>query len=219
MGCDIHLLVEKEVDSKWSVEEGFVADFYDKDDNYFSRSEFLSTERPVQKRNYPLFSVLAGVRSDDEVTPISEPRGFPSDISEFARGFYCSWDLDLHTRSYVYLNEVLAYLETFNETYSRKVKLTQDKYKEYIKTGKVDNTYSPLTYNQKLVPVTDEDMRKIIQGKIKAEAFTTPYVEKVIDVPVISYLDDFINKTIPQLKERSSREDYSDIRLVFGFDN
>jgi hypothetical protein len=66
MGCDIHLLVEKEVDSKWSVEEGFVADFYDKDDNYFSRSEFLSTERPVQKRNYPLFSVLAGVRSDDK---------------------------------------------------------------------------------------------------------------------------------------------------------
>ena len=57
-------------------------------------------------RNYRLFAVLAGVRaSDDDPEPISEPRGFPADVSELVAEHH-SGD---HSASWLTVEEILTW--------------------------------------------------------------------------------------------------------------
>lgn len=58
MGCDIHGVWQKFEDNKW----------IDIPSNY------------EQNRHYQLFAILAGVRNNYDVTPISKPKGLPEDF-------------------------------------------------------------------------------------------------------------------------------------------
>lgn len=57
MGCDIHMHIEVKINGKW--------------EHYGA---------PNITRNYTMFGMLAGVRNQD-VEPISQPKGFPYDAS------------------------------------------------------------------------------------------------------------------------------------------
>lgn len=70
MGCDIHAYVE-------------VVDHYP--DGCSFAHGFAALE---MDRNYGLFAVLAGVRNDDSIRPLSEPRGVPPDLSSLASDDY-----------------------------------------------------------------------------------------------------------------------------------
>jgi hypothetical protein len=59
-------------------------------------------------RNYALFTVLANVRSRHGYEVISTPRGLPDDVSDEVNQ-YLDEDGDLHSRSYLTLNELLEY--------------------------------------------------------------------------------------------------------------
>ena len=60
---------------------------------------------PVDIRNYQLFGILAGVRFCP-ADPIVEPRGIPSDVSDYVRDKYEENEDDWHTPSWYSLYEL-----------------------------------------------------------------------------------------------------------------
>ena len=66
----------------------------------------LYTCTPYDGRNYELFGILAGVRSNG-FDPIDYPRDLPDDVSEEIRDEHMDWGSDAHSASYYYLSELL----------------------------------------------------------------------------------------------------------------
>lgn len=85
MGCDIHAHVElKLADGRWH-----------------------HMNAPHVDRNYALFTKLAGVRQHgDEITPFSEPRGLPEDISEVTALLRKLEGADGHSDSWISRSEI-----------------------------------------------------------------------------------------------------------------
>lgn len=90
MGCDIHCCWETYRNGAWTSEDEW-------DEYGFPRDEILS------KRNYYLFGLLAGVRRDN-LEPISEPRGFPANMSPQGTTWASYVE---HTPSWLTLDELL----------------------------------------------------------------------------------------------------------------
>ena len=86
MGCDIHLYVEIKVKGQWHL---------------FSH--------PRIKRNYELFGIMAGVRSDIP-NPISEPKGLPPDLSHMVAIDY-EYNRDAHSESWFNRDEISQLIE------------------------------------------------------------------------------------------------------------
>lgn len=87
MGCDIHCYAERQVDGKYEIIE-----------NLF----------PFDRRDYGLFAWLAGVRNYSAITPISEPRGLPEDVSTSVKEDFSRWGGDAHSDSWLSVPELLA---------------------------------------------------------------------------------------------------------------
>ena len=66
----------------------------------------IYTCTPYDGRNYELFGVLAGVRSN-EFNPIDYPRGLPEDVNEEIKNEHQEWDVDAHSATYYTLDELL----------------------------------------------------------------------------------------------------------------
>lgn len=119
MGCDIHSFAEVKTEGKWKrIEDKIFPDWND------------FTTEPFGCRSYSLFGFLAGVRNYSESEVIIEPRGLPLD-SEYLnsptdypeiRSYWTeepvkvetnlddiSSDMNYHTHSHIYLNELLAF--------------------------------------------------------------------------------------------------------------
>lgn len=92
MGCDIHVRVEVRTNGKWQP------------------TEYNMDTEPFGWRSYSVFAWLAGVRNYSHITPISEPRGLPGDMSDEVRdwfGYGDEWS-DFHSLSHLTLAELLA---------------------------------------------------------------------------------------------------------------
>jgi len=85
MGCDIHLHAEVKVENEW---------------HHYAEIDV--------RRNYNLFSLMAGVRGfyEGSPTPIHEPRGLPSDMSVVTNISYKECDMDAHSASYLRSDEI-----------------------------------------------------------------------------------------------------------------
>ena len=83
MGADIHIFIERK----------------DSDNNYW----YGFGDNIHAERSYSMFGAIAGVRSD-EVTPISEPRGFPPDYSAYDKGIKDEYAF--HSWTYLTPNEL-----------------------------------------------------------------------------------------------------------------
>lgn len=88
MGCDIHAFAEK------------------KNDN--GSYEMLPFS-PFDMRWYGAFGFLADVRNYSAVSPISKPRGIPSDASNEVIEECKSWGIDGHSHSWLSVNELLEF--------------------------------------------------------------------------------------------------------------
>jgi hypothetical protein len=107
MGCDIHLITEIKIDNKWIL--------FDK--KIFTDGFNNQVSSPFNERNYRVFALLANVRNDYGIKPISPPKGLPDD-SEFlnfkiekyiTRKDDIFFDSDYHHHSHLTLKEFLEY--------------------------------------------------------------------------------------------------------------
>ena len=98
MGCDIHSFVEICENGKW---QHCVLEWP------CEQSRFC--EGPFSWRSYWLFGMLAGVRNYSAIPPISEPRGWPDDVSYVCKLEYDDQLGDGHNHSYFTLKELLEF--------------------------------------------------------------------------------------------------------------
>ena len=111
MGCDIHLYTEtlRSINGKlqWVNADHWELDRYFEDSTDWR--DRLSVISLWDIRNYYMFSILAGVRNYSDNVPISEPRGFPDDVSPMVKFKKESWGSDGHSHSYFTLKELADY--------------------------------------------------------------------------------------------------------------
>lgn len=88
MGCDIHAWGERLENGKYETNNLLTA---------------------FDCRSYGLFGFLANVRNYSMIPSISEPKGIPSDASEYYLRKVHSWNLDGHSHSYLTLQELLDF--------------------------------------------------------------------------------------------------------------
>lgn len=117
MGCDIHLFTEKKVNGKWTDQ---------------------NTNLEVY-RNYTLFSILADVRNYNNVIPISEPKGIPTDADEPFKNESDRMDSDAHSHSYITLQELADYLPKSSEKQGGMISAEQA---EKLDTGELPTSWS-----------------------------------------------------------------------------
>lgn len=117
MGCDIHPYVEilRDRDSSaWRNYDNWRMSIYESD------AGRMGVYPIYNRRNYALFSVLAGVRdySDSGITPISSPRGLPKDVSATVKKLCDECGSDGHSHSWLTLKEIRDYYKS-NPTVKR----------------------------------------------------------------------------------------------------
>jgi hypothetical protein len=102
MGCDIHMVLERQFDGVWVGINTYT--YLDKDAVHIS---VYKNDEPVdpdhsyigwkiRDRNYEFFAGLAGVRGDGP-----DPLGVPDDASLLARAMISSWGMDGHSHTYI----------------------------------------------------------------------------------------------------------------------
>ncbi len=198
MGCDIHINTEKRIKGKWEC-----ADPVENDEG-----ELIV---PIKKRVYfgrnpLLFALLANVNNDDGyVTPISEPKGLPKDVSDIVKKMSDQWDdSEGHSHSYYTLKELLEYIR--GEPTIKKVGFVPKEkwiqFQESLKTPTPD--YSIIFSSVSEIP-------QYLGSKPNLTVWE--YHELVAPVKEIS---NFFTKSLNKLKEIGKPED---VRIVFWFDS
>jgi hypothetical protein len=102
MGCDIHILTEKQLpNGTWESLDNSEVQDEGTDDEYFDVTHRISTDR-----NYALFGLMsAGVRCEFDFSFVSKDK-FPDDASQLAKDYNEQWDCDGHSHSWLTLNEI-----------------------------------------------------------------------------------------------------------------
>lgn len=197
MGCDIHFYVEqRQENGTWGV--------------IGSRDSFYGN------RHYLLFSILADVRNRDEypVIPISQPKGFPDDVSQEIKTE--DWGTDWHSRSWLTLKEILTYDWTQAREYTITTNLKE--YFYYLQRLTWDEYAIPddmyggniLTLEEiKDKKLTDYTEEELLKYHVKVEC-------KHLYSDLCGY---FWSKTIPNMLNLVHNGDFESVRCVFAFDN
>jgi hypothetical protein len=214
MGCDIHCFVEKRnTNGDWEQIKGFVSDMYKVESEYFSSDHYKMADSPFGKRNYTTFSVLAGVRDDIGNTPISSPRGLPSDVSDEADGEAKSWGDDGHSHSWLTAKEIREFRDMGGKL-KFKGYMTAEKYKEFKETGN-PFPYSDDVFGENILKASNEaceEVQRLVPDKI---VYTLVEWKQDAKERTGTLLGDGLR----QLMERSDTGDGDDVRIVFWFDN
>lgn len=145
MGCNIHCNLEYRRTKNEKYED---IDLY-KIDKYFSINGFEKVCL-YNERNYYLYGILAGVRNKI-VTPISNQKGLPNDVSNDIKILYES-SSDNHTCSYYTLIELKqAQLRYNEECLDELITLIEKRYCDTTNYG----------YNKKLTLEEDQNIRLV----------------------------------------------------------
>ena len=202
MGCDIHGVWQtKNAKNEWE-------DVEDIDDN----------------RNYRLFSILADVRNPGTITPICEPKGLPEDVfcsckppkDYMGYGSYCecnkiedSYERERkygdHSYSWLLASEIDKYLID-NPTIQLNYVVNREDYDKPNKDP--DDPYDSWCGSISGPGIV---VGKEIDGKVVPDNAT--HVDCIWSVKTTIAMYAFYEQFV-RLKE-----EYKDLRLVFGFDN
>jgi len=230
MGCDIHIRAEVRKDGKWNLvaEPKFENPFYDpeteakygKDDSsgYWKKM----CVDPYRGRNYDLFAFLANVRNDGLITPLSEPRGVPKDISDDGRAFMGDdgESVDGHSHSYFTLKELLEV--DWNQKIGQTGWITIKQYKE-LKAGKLPDSWSGGVFGHGIRHLKPDEADAHIKAGTEQEGddknWQAPrdYVSATWHNTLKDVCGYFHNNTLPMLKDLGYPPE--DIRIIFFFDN
>jgi len=211
MGCDIHFYVERKIDGVWVQQ--FDPTIEDPTNHPARWSKYW-----FHNRNYMLFGLLAGVRND-EITPLADPRGVPSDMSSSLSSEWNDWSGDGHTPSYFTLPELLEARDK-NSTFTGFVNIKN--YRIYKQTGQPTNVLSDINEvkwefrNQSHEIVPEAEMERYV--KMKAFLGETEYITEIIwERPNRTISSFFWEETLNKIIELDP--DPNNIRCVFWFDN
>ena len=83
MGCDIHLHTEVKINGEWQ---------------HYSVCHVT--------RNYALFALMADVRNDGSIEPVSLQKGLPMNMTPLTKFDYQDWKLDAHSSSWLTASEI-----------------------------------------------------------------------------------------------------------------
>lgn len=173
-------------------------------------------------RNYDLFAILADVRNGYGFAGIETSSGFNSMSSNRGLPENASIEMqvlkeyDYHSIGYVTLPELLAY--DWDQTVTKHGVVNLEGYKDYLINGSPDS-YSGGVSGQRVVNVTNEEMDDIITGEYPIEEEKSYYTRVSWKRTYKECVGSFYDDAIPKLKKLSDQKDYSDIRIVFGFDS
>lgn len=108
MGADIHVRVEYQpfVDGQWHDGDFYKRNPYYGKDGHDDELEF-EREGICEERDYFRFALLADVRNDGRIRPISEPKGVPVDACASVVDDMEYWGDDGHSHSYFTLRELM----------------------------------------------------------------------------------------------------------------
>lgn len=116
VGADIHCHVEVKDTGTNEWKEVRIPNPYHLSYDYDRNTDQISDEatpnlmEPFDGRNYSLFGILAGVRSN-VFKQMDDPRGLPSDVSDSVLAAYKDSEYDWHTPSWYTLDELYAWLD------------------------------------------------------------------------------------------------------------
>jgi len=224
MGCDIHCFVEKKsAEGTWELITGFQSDMYDENSEYFGSEKFKSlSNSPIDNRYYLMFAVLAdvrnglgfaGVKTHNPLTPISKPRGVPTDASIGYQAEVESWDCDGHSHSWLTVKELMDY--DWDQLVVYQGLVGHSSYQVFKETG-LPSVWCGGSNARK---VSNEEMDEICKNPpddlndFSIQTFIS-WTRSLRDT-----LDTLIYKSIPQLVARCEGSDYESVRIVFFFDN
>lgn len=229
MGTDIHMACEIYKNGKWNLvtENVFPNVWYDPTSKFdWAREQY--TNVPFTMRSYDTFAILADVRNGhgfagcitgDRFNPISEPKGYPEDMSDELKSddtYLLSYE---HSASYFTLKELMDYdWEQTSRTFGV---LSEEEYKNSIMKGKKPTTWCGDICGKNVIKVSETIMKAIINGDIPRDNELNYYVG--VYFPAETYAEHaswFYNNTIPALRalipEGGTEED---VRIVFDFDS
>lgn len=226
MGCDIHLVVEQQNgDGKWhrmlppeSARDPWSVQMAGErgDDYWRTRAE----RTWYADRNYELFGQLADVRNRFNVTPISSPRGLPSDLSAEARALADDnaddGDVYLgeHSQSWLLVSELASYDRGKRVTLAGLVEPD-----EFVKwrRGECPRNYCQGVGGARIFKVTNEEMARLVDsGEIEKQTERHYYTRVEWQESREQCGGDFWTRVLPALTSLG-RPDHT--RIVFGFDS
>jgi len=228
MGCDIHLQVEKRVNGRWERVEKLpprTCSWCDGLGHYPDRPQVrcywcVETQNsngqdflPYHDRNYTVFSVLAGVRNDGYVKPISEPRGLPDDATHSK--VEPEYEYGDHSFSWLTLAELLSYdweQERPDEGWVNAK--TFQAWEENHRLGCPDSWCSAVSGGN-VQHVTHSDMRRRISEPYPWEAGQQAYTL----VQWTDILADRCKNFLAFMEVLEQIGPPDDVRIVFGFDS
>lgn len=155
MGCDIHARAEMQTRTGRNVNQ-FSTDTWEQVGNAFKNPYYRDTDdlttwnspvtnKPLDLRNYEVYTALANVREAEGIKPIAEPRGIPKDASDEYREL-AENDADAHSSSWVTLSEMKAYDVTPFDDGTRLIWETTIDNLEAVKNGRSDDQVRMVFY-------------------------------------------------------------------------
>lgn len=155
MGCDIHMMLEARENGIWQNKSEL------SNDEWRSGNEPYPKSQPWDGRNYVVFGILAGVRSN-LCEPIAPPRGMPFDAHPITKQFMSDYD---HTPSWLSLRDIIEY--DWTQTIEDGGYVNAYNWAKWRDTGK-PYEWSGLVSGSTVIHVEPEDFEAAWQNTIKA---------------------------------------------------
>lgn len=179
---------------------------------------------PDDNRSYDWFSVLAnvrngygfaGVNTGTGFRVIAEPRGVPIDATREWKETVDRWGSDMHSKSYLTLEDFDAF--DWNQVTMKTGAVKLEEYMELRQNQDAPNSYCGSVGGQNIITISQEEADEHIKNGNPNFHSKTIYVQYYWPVVYSEWFDYKIKNTVEPL--RKLKKKYGDARIVFGFDN
>jgi len=236
MGCDIHAAIEFRAgeDSGWEpvkVPNPYFGKYGDEKEFRYA----LDIDR-----DYDLFAILgnvrngygfAGIDTGDGFVPMSDRRGYPTDMSPEVGDEEHGAMSHEHSATWVTLAEILAYDWTRTTTKRGVVGAVQFEEWDRMKEWRAGPTsYSGDVFGHNIKHVTQDEMRELVRATVSNKR-GAEWTEAVAALPTnvfcrIAWKEGYAeagaqlwSKVLPLMLKLGNQHGYANVRLVMDFDS
>jgi len=222
MGTDIHIQFEVFQDNKWVFLGTKTPNKYHTEPDDGESEWNFENELFDGPRNYDAFAILAdvrngqgfaGVKTGDGFNIISEPKGFPSDMSPEVT----EWTKTVeHTPSWLTLKEIIDF--NWNQTTRHEGWMGLNAYEKWDKVSPPEEYcggVGGLNIEHILIP----EANRLLKDPSKIDSTKEYYVNISFNESYINAVGSYYTELIPKMKEHAPNGDPTKIRIVFYFDS